>query len=683
MGGSRRRFFWQISCLFLAGVFLVPAQASGLRQKECSAGLRAISEGTADSDDGAGNSSKNLITSLVRFTAENLNFPTLAQLAEESGLSEREISKALGKQGEWISTILNEKPESYERLRKVFAKEYARIAKEVGIAPNQEQLIQQLNGGKALESFLFGKKALFASFEELDSYSREISEKSFKDVIDRIFLDPERQAALISAVKSRKRLILTTAVAGAPVNEDFLEALKQYAKAKDAEILVFPANMQTAGLAPVLSTADRVHVITHSMSLTPTFGINKIKLLAKHILPLRGLDFIGPRGQSLIVGSPKMHVRTIATVNNSERPHMMFTTGAITDPFYAGRKYIQGRTDEKATHGHAMGALILEWDDEAADYRARHIEYIRDKGFMDREKFYTSHGVESARIEALVLGDVHAGETDGKLWNTLPAVVKTLKPKRTVLHDLFNGASINPHEANKLMTLAEKAEKNELILEEELKLAKQKLIALRAMDPDMEILVVPSNHDLWLEKWLQSGEFMKDSRNRLFGIKLAGCVAAKRYALEYAMVELLGLNDPKIRFLKVGEHYRVGPAGDEVELGLHGHVGASGAKASMASIAKATDRAVYGHTHTYSRENETVNVGTITDLDPSYTRDGFKAWVQSIAAVGENGEIQVHVFKNGAWWATGNKKEVETPVQIVPNVEAFSDEGQVDQYGGQ
>ena len=119
-----------------------------------------------------------------------------------------------------------------------------------------------------------------------------------------------------------------------------------------------------------------------------------------------------------------------------------------------------------------------------------------------------------------------------------------------------------------------------------------------------------------------------------------------------------------------------------VETGLHGHLGASGRKGSASSMIKGTDAVVYGHTHSDFRKNKHVNIGTFTKKVLDY-QQGFTASVNSLAIVGEDGQIQVLYFNNGSWYTKQNLRSKtffqEGYPKIIPN-RTGSDLGQLDQY---
>lgn len=591
-----------------------------------------------------------------------------------------------------IADIVQHQERVADIARNYVVKTFTTLAKRLGRIPSEAELAGQLNLSTGDLQALFGEGLLFKDLKHVKDAAMRKTPQAFDRVIDTMFFTQERLDKMEKAIRERSRLIVTTAVAGSPVNLDFLASLRRAAQELDAEIFVFPANMQTFGLDPILLETPGIHIITNAVTLTPNLNLNSIKIIAKQINPLMGLDRIGPRGQSQIVGSPKMHLRTVATIDNELDPHFLSTTGAITEPIYNSKLYIQGRTDVIAANDHVMGALILEKSLGSDDmslpgdpsatgfYHFRHIEYVPSvRGFTDLNRFYSTEGSSRADIAALTFPDVHVGVTDPYFAESLRDVIRKLRPRRIALHDLFNGHSVSHHERAKLINSAIKYKNGILDLEQELKSVVVFLNALLSVDSRVEIRIVLSNHDLWLNRWLNDGQFMKEDHNRKIGIELAAVMASGNSPLEYALKKF-GLENPKrVVLLQSGSWKESG-----VELGQHGHVGANGAKGSMNSMARAADRIVFGHTHTTQRTNFTVNVGTATILRQDYNSDGASSWSQSFAAISAHGEIQLFVLRHGEWWT-------RTPVPqgdsffpagypyVVPNNNPFVGQ-QIDQY---
>jgi hypothetical protein len=645
-----------------------------------------------------------LIKSWVQHLEQSHTPPKLEIIAEAGRVSV-DVAKLLLGNEDHTWTLLHAKYErELEGLHTTIAKAYAASSKAHGRTLDQDEFIESYTGTKI--DWIFTRK-VFVDIHELRSLARQVSPKSFDEVIDLEIFNEVRTKNLLNAIKTKKRLLVTTAVAGAAVDRDFLQAAKTYCDANDAALIVIPANMKTNELDPLLLKETWVHILTNEVEISRFLRLSNIKITAKQFNPLTSLDNIGPRSQSVIVSSPKIHVKVVPTTNNAEHPHFLYSTGAITVPNYSGRLFIQKRTDYIAKNQHRMGALVLERvsasveSSDLSGFHARHIEYIPERrGFYDLDRFFGKEQVSTEAPLAMVLGDVHVAKLDRKAFERVKSEIKRLKPKVIVIHDNFDGDTVNGHTANQLVTRGLQAQTKNTSVAAELSGVIDFQNELLELDPTLELLVVRSNHDLWLDRWIQSGEFMRDPQNQAIGILLAEAMAVRGFSnpLEYAVKHLASdprgsalikskLLDPKrVRFLNLGSSETIGPKGAEVLVGLHGHAGINGAKGiSLKSLARIAGRSIKAHTHTVARENEAVNVGTLTMLDLEYNRDGVSNWVQSVAVIGPNGEIQVLAFKDGEFFATdANRKkrdffDEEYPI-LVPNQLDLST-GQVDQYG--
>ncbi|MDB5036533.1 MAG: hypothetical protein JWQ35_61 [Bacteriovoracaceae bacterium] len=649
---------------------------------------------------------KAVLKEVIGFMEEHYREPTKEELANLLGVPDSDLEIVCGSTDNLFEQVKSVYPAAFERLQNRIAFSYARMAMKTGRTPTHDEIAGAMEISTKELDELLKKGELFKSYEEIKAKAIALRPKSFSSVIDTDVFTEEKTMRLVEAIENRKTMIHTTAVAGSPVNETFLKALLKAAEELDAEIIVRPQNMITTGLDPILLSTPRVHIVLNTVELGETLALRKTPLTAKQIKPLMGLNRIGQRGQMEIFSSPKMMVDTVPTIENSDSPHITWTTGAITDPYYAGPKYIQGRTDEIATEDHVMGAVIIEKDMEPNgkvieesknDFHIRHVEFIPEKkGFADLNKFYTPDSVTTIkRMKVLNLGDSHPGDTDPVLFATLPELVSFLNPEEILIEDGFNGHSLSHHNEDKLMTRSELVMEGKLDVWQEILLAAGQMAAIQKMAPDAMVIMKNANHNNWMTRWLESGKFMNSDINRTIGVELLNArLQAKKQKqdldpLEYAFLKT-GLLDPKrVKFLKVGEKDHVGPKHRRVYTHLHGDFGANGTKASLEAIRQAAGRAMTAHTHTYKRLNGVVSVGTITKYILSYNKQGFSNWVQSVGIIGENGEEQILMFRNGRWFAPRDTKAPSAKKffapgypEVIPNNKRSDGEGQVDQHGG-
>lgn len=215
--------------------------------------------------------------------------------------------------------------------------------------------------------------------------------KSLRGVQDLNVYNQKAFEELMKDIKDGERLVVTVGVAGAPINKEFFDALKTYSANQRAPLYVRPINNETSGLDPALQTEKFVHVLISEIELSPDLVLSNIAVTAKQKNPLTGLDDIGPRGRSMVVGATKVVAKIVPTKDNTYRPHMLMTTGSLNDAnVYQGELYINRRTDYIAEANHFMGALIIEKTPGSSGhsfalgprkgaFHTRHIQYIPEK----------------------------------------------------------------------------------------------------------------------------------------------------------------------------------------------------------------------------------------------------------------------------------------------------------------
>lgn len=610
-----------------------------------------------------------------------------------------------------ITSLLthNKKPtaEEFAPVTNRIVNVYSTLAKRLGRIPDHDEVASELGlEAEDLENmFVSGLIADSSNAQNiqdmaaLKALAKRRKPAAFKNVIGDELLTPQRQAALVKAIKSRKRLIITTAVSGCPVETKFFSSLLLYAEKMDAEVIVIPSNMITNELDPILITTPRIHILTNTTELTDEFVIHNIKIMAKQRRPLTGLSRLGKREQSMIYGSPQQVMRVTATFDNDDGfAHREMTTGAITKPIYDSQRFISERTDLLAAADHRMGAIVLEKTDGSenslglparGNFNSRFIRYIEEiGGFVDTGFLFTSDKVQPIDPEAVVLGDVHVVYDDQRLYKPLVEQIFQLRPRFVVLHDLLNGHSISHHDAQKNVTRAQRLKNGEGSLEEELHRVAAFINALTASDNQIQIVINVSNHDDWLARYLESGRYLTEPHNAAIGAKLAAAFFAGKDPYVEAL-NWAGIEYPK-RVAINRKSFKVGPRNRLVELGQHGHAGANGAKAGMKTFAEGADSSVFGHTHTISVDNDHYNIGCFVFRRPDYASSGASNWRNALAMISPLGTVQPLEFNHlaGHWYNDAGQKVQpssqffpENYPRLIPNVKSPTGAGQVDQYG--
>jgi hypothetical protein len=483
----------------------------------------------------------------------------------------------------------------------------------------------------------------FGNITELGRVAREMYPESFFDeAVTAIITNKEHKAKIQDWAKSYKKFVITSAITGCFVDKKFLSSIENYCKRNKAKLLVLTCTDRAkSGDIEHVDKALMDLLITGDIYLNNNLFISSIKIPAKQTDPSTTVVRIGHKSGSVIYASPKQRLNSLATASG-KLPLITLGTGAITIPDYRTDHYKVKSTEYKAEMDHIMGAIICEVKNEEFFY-FRHIQAEKSGAFIDLDTKYKADGkVEKVSGGAFVLGDWHSGSTDPKAAKCWKEVSDLVKPRYIVLHDVFDGASISPHETNNLIVRARKAENNKLSLEDELEYLTKDIDMLSKWADD--ILVVWSNHDDWLYRYIKDGRFLNDPQNLRISFKLGSAIMDGWNPLEYATKELYKSKASNIRWLTANSSFKYA----KYELACHGHIGSNGSKGSLKALERAFGKCISGHTHTSGMLRDAVQVGTSTYLELEYTK-GPSSWLQSSCVVHPNGSRQLIHCIEGSW----------------------------------
>jgi hypothetical protein len=511
---------------------------------------------------------------------------------------------------------------------------YAKLCKLLGKYPSR---IEFCDGTEYTKDML---AHYHSSLGELKKKAKEKYPEYFTGVLNESIFHPKALRELNSVIRGAKRFVVTTAVTGCPVDKNFMGAIQTYCKEMNAELLVLIASDPAARASKdfIDSAIPSSAIVVDDVSINENIHLNTIKLSAKHIDPITSLTRIGHRQGGFIYASPKQRLKFMPTAR-VQYTHAIMTTGAITAPNYGTDKYMSDRTAHIAEHDHVMGAVIVEIKDKKK-YFFRQIQADTDGSFVDLGVKYDKLGSEEYLPEAFVLGDWHSGETDPVARRCWEEVCKLLKPKYLVLHDAFNGLSINHHEEYNTILLAQRAMEGKLDLQREMKdLAKDITDLSKLVD---EIIMVKSNHDEFLTRYLQDGKYVKDPINHRYALDLAKAMLDGEDPLKFALSN--ACNVSKVKFLIRDENFMVGG----VQLGAHGDKGSNGARGGIKSLESAYGNSVTGHSHSPEILRGAWVVGTSSLLRLSYNV-GPSSWMHTSCLVYPNGARQLISVIDGKW----------------------------------
>lgn len=419
-----------------------------------------------------------------------------------------------------------------------------------------------------------------------------------------------------------KRYVISTLVPDANVNEKFLASLENYARRNRAELILVPTNIHKLSEDQILD--DRI--MKNNRHLNRHLLISLLPITPEAVDPVTGLDRLSANHKSVIYASPKQRLKSIPSPS-MKLPRVLMTPGAVTHPNIDTAK----RRSIIANKDHVAGALIVEIETKSV-YHYRQVQAGKDGSFIDLGKKYSPNDVTTAKVEALIPGDWHAGFTDPKVRSIVIKALAKYKPKHLVLHDFFDGISVNHHIEHNVLQKAVMGKLNSL--KRELLYASNELKQLSGLVKN--VVIVKSNHDEFIDRYLNEGKYVSDTRNHVIGLELALAKAQGKDPLKYGLEKFNRFTN--VKFLQTDESFMV--TRKSIELGAHGHRGANGAKGSSNGLEKSYGNIIYGHSHSPEILRGAWVVGTSTYLKLNYNT-GPSSWMQSMAIVYENGDRQL------------------------------------------
>lgn len=428
--------------------------------------------------------------------------------------------------------------------------------------------------------------------------------------------------------KKYKTFLITTALTGDVVHTKALASIRTYCKTFDAKLIVQVAKGNQK-LGQTLDPALRGEFLClNDLNLNSNLKLVSVFQTGTKTDPASGgISRTGKRDNSLILASPKQRLLYTAT-GIDKLPHATMGTGAITYPKYDNSKM----TGYIATHDHVMGAIVVEVKNDNI-FHFRQIQFDDAGRMIDLGTMIDGKKISKVSPLAMVLGDWHSGKTCSMVKRVSYQITKALGIKEWVLHDAYDSHSNNHHEKGKMLLLAKKAGTNELNLPKELQGLTTDLTEMSKVLN--RVTIVKSNHDEFLDRYLDSGAWIKHPYNTELCIELAGAMMKDISPVEYA-VEKFGSKNKKLNWLKRDQSYKI--AG--VECGSHGDKGPNGSRGTLGSIEKSYDKVVVGHAHTPGIIRDAWCVGTSTLPYPDYGT-GPSSWLNTHCLIYPNGMRQM------------------------------------------
>ena len=470
-----------------------------------------------------------------------------------------------------------------------------------------------------------------------------------------------------------KRYILTCAQNNTSLHPELWENLMALARHYDARVMisrfVYDKRSQSADLDKKVATGKtakeqagiewdpRVHpyLADDRVELAPGLvWCGEMNILPTAVRPLSGLEAYTGRKSSVV---PHVKLAMVSVPSGKyEATKFIYTTGTVTQ-----RNYIQRKEGLKAEFHHCYGALLVEVDGEG-DWFVRQLN-ADSRGTLHDLDLRVEDGAVTTRhqVEAISWGDIHVARLNKTVvalaWGSA-GMEGALKPKYQFMHDLLDFRARNHNEIKDPHKMFKRFVEGEDDVKKELRRTFEflRVVSRRAYG---DIVVVDSNHDNALERWLKDTNHHQDPLNALIYLDLERvkyqALAARDdwfHLLEWAEAHVMK-DVSGARFLREDESFIICPdANGGIECGMHGHLGPNGKRAPGAtSFARMGRKAVVGHTHQAGITDGVYVAGVSGELDMEYNK-GPSSWSHSHVVIYPNGKRTIITMWNGKWRAS-------------------------------
>lgn len=470
-----------------------------------------------------------------------------------------------------------------------------------------------------------------------ERWARRVTHKL--GLTERAMVEPEEytKAKGRKFKKTAKRFIITWAQNNTPVHEAFFENLKAYAKHIGAEIHVilgryknptsiFSTSKEEFWDKKVLPYADaNRHDIHKHFSI-----LSDIKIQPTAIIPMSGLESVSGL-KSCIFGSPKVQMEVIPALEGY-KPKIMLTTGSCTM-----QNYTDSKAGKKSEFHHVFGFCIVEIKDSETFY-VRQVTADDNGHFCDLNNSVKNKRISKVKsISSAVLGDIHVGQHDSNINKIQRYWLDKLKPKHTILHDVFDGYSISHHEENDPIKLFQREQDGTNCLKKELDEMLNYIDSMKKYN----LVITSANHNDFIDRWIKRVDWKKHIKNAGEYVKYAQILMsgkAPNGIIDYLIRERFGKS---VKSLSRNESFSI----NGWELASHGDIGANGSRGGIQQYSKLNTKMIVAHSHTPSRRFGVLYVGTSTKLRVGYNI-GASSWLNADVIVHENGKSQHIIYFN-------------------------------------
>jgi len=276
-------------------------------------------------------------------------------------------------------------------------------------------------------------------------------------------------------------------------------------------------------------------------------------------------------------------------------------------------------------------------------YHIRHLSANQNGSFTDLGEEVKGKDSKFVGADAVVLGDSHPFYEDEVTSNATAKMLKEMRPRFVLFHDVMDAHAISHHHENDIVTKAIKAEHGENSLQEEVARTVDYINWHLSFCPDAKGIIVKSNHDEHLDRYIREGRFVNDPKNIRLASEMIPYMLEGDGGLESAIKVMYG-RVPNVKFLTRNDDFKV----RGWQLANHGDKGLNGARGSTRGLEKIMVKGIAGHSHTPELFRDIMKVGISAKLNMEYN-EGASSWMHANALIYPNGQAQLVNIIDGDW----------------------------------
>ncbi len=451
--------------------------------------------------------------------------------------------------------------------------------------------------------------------------------------------------------KNTKVLLVTTAQNKTAINKDFLNNLIAYKDyitndlRKQTEIVIIPSRYRnpTNNIEDEKTKSEDWWVDDVNDYLfygKVNFGDTLISC-DSHISPTAKEPTLGyeilAENNHVILGHSKNHFRTLPRFRG-DALRVVASTGYLTS-----KNYSKSKAGESGAMLHSYGFIVVELKTEDVCYIPRNVKVKADGSFTD-----IIYSVEKDKISKInsslgfVFGDIHAEQINRDFLDVTKTLVSKLNPQKSVLHDVYDGSVTNPHEGKDMFLKRLKISQGKHLIENEVDECLDLIDEIKGCCG--EVWISESNHDNFLQRFIDSENWKKDLHNSPAYLKYAliqQTVDLRDYGniLGYLIFERFG---DSVKYMKMGDSLYIG----DYMCSAHGDFSSNGAKGATRGFSRLNLKLIHAHSHSPMLHNNVTCVGTTCNIQQWYNRKGLSSWAYAHSVIHDNGKNQLLVFND-------------------------------------